>query len=198
MLTTEFKKVHNLTDRQFNRLHGKVREAFLTSHPDLHSDPTCDLTQVVVKREGSTKWVILYPELFEAELQNLKSRSNSAKQDNEPVEAEIVESFDLANGSQLVVRNEFVPAPFVPALEIRTETKRNDLSAMDALLGRLKADVEAKRESEEIADLYEHAQRCEQQKKNRDLIEMLIAQGYSAEQAITIAQGAKNLTPVGK
>lgn len=197
MLTTEFKRLHNLSDRQFNTIHRKVREAFLTSHPDLQSDPTCDLTQVVVARQGSTQWVILYPELFEAELLNVKTRSTASKQD-ESIQGEIVETHPLPNGSSLVFRSEAAPVPYVPPIEIKTEAKRIDFSGVDLLLDQLRSDIDSKRETEQLTKLVEFAQGCEAEKKQRDLVEMLISQGYTAEQAITIAQGAKNLTPVGK
>ncbi|MBD2083369.1 hypothetical protein [Leptolyngbya sp. FACHB-17] len=181
MITTkDFKTTHALSDSTFTRL---VRRA-QTDYPDL----------AITRKVSSQVWEVLEPDLLESYI----SKKPAAKQETESIDGEIIETLELCNGSQLTVRREIVPAPYVPPLQIQTEVKQTDLSKVDELIERLRVEIEAKNEVKRLAELAEFAQQCEAKKKNRDLVEMLIEQGYDAQTAVKIAQHSQNLNPVGK
>ena len=110
----------------------------------------------------------------------------------ETVEGELVDEVQaLSDGSALVIRKQSFELSLPPLnAPIEREFISIDVSPIERLTASLKADQKAKAEMEEAIALRSHAEKVSQQKAQFDLIEMLIKQGYTADQAVSIARGA--------
>jgi len=169
----------SITSDQFLALRRKASRKF----PEIDFKPT---------REGSrTFWVknvtILTQMIDEG---SIKPKSAAIETD-EVIDGEIVESQLLSDGSALVIRKQSFELSLPPLnAPIDREFISIDVSPIERLTASLKAEQQAKAEMEEAIALRSHAEKVSQQKAQFDLIEMLIKQGYTADQAVSIARGA--------
>ena len=175
----DFCQLHSITSDQFLALRRKASRKF----PEIDFKPT---------REGSrTFWVknvtILTQMIDEG---SIKPKSAAIETD-EVIDGEIVETQPLSDGSALVIRKQSFELSLPPLnAPMEREFISIDVSPIERLTASLKAEQQAKAEMEEAIALRSHAEKVSQQKAQFDLIEMLIKQGYTADQSVTIARGA--------
>ena len=176
---SDFCQLHRIDSDQFLALRRKASRKY----SGIDFKPT---------REGSrTFWVqnaaILNQMIEEGAI---KPKSEASEVD-EVLEGEIVETQPLSDGSALVIRKQSFELSLPPLnAPIEREFISIDVSPIERLTASLKAEQQAKAEMEEAIALRSHAEKVSQQKAQFDLIEMLIKQGYTADQAVVIAKGA--------
>lgn len=168
---------HSITSDQFLALRRKASR----KNPEIDFKPV---------REGSrTFWVknvTILTQMIEQATKEPKKEPEI-----ETVEGEIVETQPLSDGSALVIRKQSFELSLPPLnAPIDREFISIDVSPIERLTASLKAEQQAKAEMEEAIALRSHAEKVSQQKAQFDLIEMLIKQGYTADQSVTIARGA--------
>jgi len=173
----DFCQLHSITSDQFLALRRKASR----KNPGIDFKPL---------REGSrTFWVsnaAILTQMIEQATKEPKKEPEI-----ETVEGEIVESQPLSDGSALVIRKQSFELSLPPLnAPMEREFISIDVSPIERLTASLKAEQQAKAEMEEAIALRSHAEKVSQQKAQFDLIEMLIKQGYTADQAVSIARGA--------
>jgi len=169
---------HSITSDQFLALRRKASR----KNPGIDFKPL---------REGSrTFWVSNAAILTQMIEQTTKEPKKEPE--IETVEGELVDEVQaLSDGSALVIRKQSFELSLPPLnAPIEREFISIDVSPIERLTASLKADQKAKAEMEEAIALRSHAEKVSQQKAQFDLIEMLIKQGYTADQAVSIARGA--------
>jgi len=168
---------HSITSDQFLALRRKASR----KNPGIDFKPL---------REGSrTFWVSNAAILTQMIEQTTKEPKKEPE--IETVEGELVDEVQaLSDGSALVIRKQSFELALPPLnAPVEREFISIDVSPIERLTASLKADQKAKAEMEEAIALRSHAEKVSQQKAQFDLIEMLIKQGYTADQAVTIARG---------
>ena len=174
----DFCQLHSITSDQFLALRRKASR----KNPGIDFKPL---------REGSrTFWVSNAAILTQMIEQTTKEPKKEPE--IETVEGELVDEVQaLSDGSALVIRKQSFELSLPPLnAPIEREFISIDVSPIERLTASLKADQKAKAEMEEAIALRSHAEKVSQQKAQFDLIEMLIKQGYTADQAVSIARGA--------
>ena len=169
---------HSITSDQFLALRRKASR----KNPGIDFKPL---------REGSrTFWVSNAAILTQMIEQTTKEPKKEPE--IETVEGELVDEVQaLSDGSALVIRKQSFELSLPPLnAPIDREFISIDVSPIERLTASLKAEQQAKAEMEEAIALRSHAEKVSQQKAQFDLIEMLIKQGYTADQSVTIARGA--------
>ena len=169
---------HSITSDQFLALRRKASR----KNPEIDFKPV---------REGSrTFWVSNAAIL--TQMIELATKEPKKEPEIETVEGELVDEIQpLSDGSALVIRKQSFELSLPPLnAPIEREFISIDVSPIERLTASLKAEQKAKAEMEEAIALRSHAEKVSQQKAQFDLIEMLIKQGYTADQAVTIARGA--------
>lgn len=180
LTVAEFCQNHKISSEQFL----SIRKKAARKNPDVDFKPV---------REGSrTFWVqnaAILSQLIEEGAISFKT------EEIEEVEGELVDEVQpLSDGSSLVIRRQSFELALHPLnAPLEREFISIDVSPIEKLTASLKADQKAQSEMKEATELREHAEKVSQQKAQFDLIEMLIKQGYSADEAVKIAKGAKNL-----
>lgn len=179
---SDFCQLHNINSDQFLALRRKAARR----HPALDFKPI---------REGSrTFWVqntaILTQMIDEGaiELEN-RAAKRDCKNKTEKVDAELVEETDLPNSTKLSIVKRFASIDLALPERQNIVYETTDYSQIDALLGQLQADKEAREQVKEVLHLKKFSDDLIARRKKEQLVEMLIEQGYTQEQAIKIATG---------
>ena len=170
-----FCQQHSITSEQFLALRRKAARKY----PDTDFKPV---------REGSRTFWVKNAEILSQMIESGAIESKPI----EVIDAEIVETQTLCDGSSLVVRKQSfnLALPSLNAPQTR-EIIHIDISPIQHLTESLRADQSARAEMEELTELKAHAEKVEQKKAQFELVEMLIKQGYSVDQAVSIAKGVK-------
>ena len=180
LTVAEFCQNHKISSEQFLSIRKKAARKY----------PAVDFKPV---REGSrTYWV-----QNDAILSQLIDEGEIAvkTEEIEEVEGELVDEVQpLSDGSSLVIRRQSFELALPPLNALlEHEFISIDVSPIQQATEALNADLKAKEEIEDSIALRAHAEKISQKKAQFDLIEALVKQGYTADEAVKIAKGAKNL-----
>lgn len=169
---SDFCKQHGIDSDQFLALRRKASRRY----PDIDFKPI---------REGSRTYWVQNPDVLTQLISEGVIDSKLSK--SEVIEPEIVEETDLANGSKLsiVKRTASIDIPLPNRGSVTYES--TDYTQIDQILLHLQADTTARNQVEEVLHLHRFADKVIERKKKENLVELLIEQGYSKEEAIKIA-----------
>jgi hypothetical protein len=168
---------YQITSDQFVALRRKASRKF----------KNLDFTPV---REGSRTYWVQQSEILTQMIDEGAIESPKSKPSESAIDAEIVDTQTLSDGSSLVIRKQSYDLALPPLdSPVAREVTYIDVSSIQVLTESLKAEQNALSEVKELTELTAHANRVAQKKAQFDLIEALINQGYTAEQAVAIAKG---------